>query len=135
MWRFVVALTIAAACGCGKDTKEPTKGATTSAEVGIYALVSLNGSAVPASISEGGTQIAVISGTLTLGAGGTVRISTTFRISPGAAPMTNEVSGNYSMQGNTLTFSYTNGGRNTGTLDGNTLKMLNEGVVWLYQRA
>jgi hypothetical protein len=135
MWRFVVALTIAAACGCGKDTKEPTKGPTTSAEVGTYALVSLNGGAVPTSISEGGTQVEVISGILTLSAGGTVRISTTFRISPGAEPVTNVVNGTYSMQEKTLSFSYNNGGRNTGTLNGDTLQMLNEGVVWLYQRA
>ena len=130
MWRLAVALMIAAVCGCGKGTTEPTTGG----EIGTYVLVSLNGRAVPTSISEGSTQIEVISGTLTLGAGGTVQAGTTFRPSPEAAPVTNEVSGTYSMQGNTLTFSYTNGGRNTGTLNGNTLQMLNEGVVWLFQR-
>ena len=134
MWRFVVALMIAAVCGCGKETTKPNTGPTTGAEGGTYTLLSLNGSALPASISEGSTQVEVTSGTLTLGAGRTVRMSTTFRTGPGAAPVTNEVSGTYSMRGNTLTFSYTNGGGNTGTLNGNTLQMLNEGVVWLFQR-
>jgi hypothetical protein len=128
---LVVLVCCLPACG-GNNT---TTGATTAAEVGTYALVSLNGRALPTSIPEGSTQIEVISGTLTLGSGGTVRTSTTYRSSPGATPVTNEVSGTYTMQGSTLSFSYTNGGRTTATLNGNTLQMVNEGVVWLYQRA
>jgi hypothetical protein len=124
------------ACGGSNTTTGPSiTPSTTGAEVGTYALVSLNGRSLPTNITEGGTQIEVISGTLTLGGGGTVRTSTTYRSSPGATPVTNEVSGTYTMQGSTLSFSYTNGGRNTGTLSGNTLQMVNEGVVWSYQRA
>lgn len=123
-----------AAWGCGGGATGPTSGPTSGTEVGTWVLVSLNGRALPTSISEGSSQVEVISGTLTLGPGGVVRISTTFRPSPLAAVVTNEVSGTYSMQGSTLSFSYSNGGRNTGTLNGSALQMTNEGVVWLYQR-
>jgi hypothetical protein len=135
MWRFASALTMAVAWGCGGGggSSGPTT-RTTAAEIGTYALASLDGRALPASIAEGGAQVEVISGTLTLGAGNSVGISTTFRPSPGAATQTREVSGTYRLQGSSLTFSYTNGGGNTGTLNGDTLQMTNEGVAWLYRR-
>jgi hypothetical protein len=121
------------ACGGsgGPSSPSPT---TTSAEIGTYALASLNGRPLPTTISEGSTQVEVLSGTLTLGAGNGLRVSTTFR-SSGGAPVTQDVSGTYRLQGSSLTFSYTNGGANTATLTGDTLQMTNEGVVWLYRRA
>ena len=133
MRRFLVASAIATVCGCGSGSSGPT-GPTTRSEAGVYTLVSLNGQALPTSVAEGGRQIEVVSGTLTLGSDHTVRVSTSYRLSPGAAPATNEVSGTYSIQGDALTFSYSNGGRNSGTLDGDTLRVTNEGVVWTYRR-
>ena len=133
---LAVLMSSLSACGGNNATTGPTMTTpTTGVEVGSYALISLNGGALPTSIPEGSTQIEVISGTLTLAAGGTVRTSTTYRSSAGATPVTNEVSGTYTVQGSTLSFSYSNGGRTTATLNGNTLQMVNEGVVWLYQRA
>jgi len=136
MRRLGAVLAVAAMCGCGGggDAAGPTTVATAS-EVGTYVLVTLNGRSLPTTIPEAGTSIEVISGSLTLAADRTVRVSTTYRSAAGAAASTSEVSGTYSLQGSTLTFSYSNGGRNTATLSGATLQMLNEGVTWLYQKS
>lgn len=133
---LVVIGSLALVGSCGGGGSSPSAPSpTTGAEVGTYALLSLNGIALPTSISEGSIQIEVTSGALTIGVGNTVRTSTTFRPGPGAAPVTNEVSGTYSIQGSTLSISYSNGGRSTATLNGGALQMVNEGVTWLYRRA
>jgi len=121
-------------CGGGSSSATPV-GPTTPPAVGAFALQSLDGRVLPTSISEGGRQVEVLSGELALGANGSIRISTVYRTSPGGPATTTEVNGSYTAQGNSLSFSYTNGGRNTGTLNGDVLQMVNDGVVWLYRRA
>lgn len=103
-------------------------------EAGTYALISVDGGALPTSVPEGDSQIEVVAGTLTLGSGRTVRVSTSFRPSPGAAIATAAVSGTYTIAGDAMTFSFSNGGSSTGTLSGNSLAFLSQGLVWLYQK-
>ena len=131
MRRIAMAVALACVCGCGGDTAGPSTGA----ELGSYSLVSLDGRAVPTSITDAGHQIEVLSGALVLSTGQKLRLTTTARPSPGATPVSNEVTGTYSLKGNTFTFTYSNGGRNTGTLSGNTIQMLNEGVAWLFRKS
>jgi hypothetical protein len=131
MWRIVFAVTLACMCGCSSDTAGPNAGA----ELGTYSLVLLDMQGLPASIMEGGQEVEVLSSSLILSTGRRLRMTTTFRPSPGATPVSNEVTGSYTLKGNDFTFTYNNGGRNSGTLNGNTIQMLNEGVVWLFQKS
>ncbi len=134
MWRMILVLLVMAACG-GTSPAGPAAVAATGDEVGTYTLVSLNGAAVPAPATEGPAGTQVLSGTLTLGQGGTVRVTVVFQI-PGETPSrTSDVTGSYRRSGNALTFSYSNGGSNTGTLDGKDLHFLNEGSTWLYRKS
>ncbi len=131
MWRLVLALALGAVCGCRNDTTGPTSGP----EAGIYALIAVDGRALPTNVSEGGTQIEIVSGTLTLGSGRSVRMSTSYRPSPGAAIVTTEVNGTYAIDGTAMSFSFSNGGSGSGTLSGGDCAFLNEGLVWLYRKS
>lgn len=130
MQRLALAsLTALLSLSCSKDSSS-TPSSIAATEVGIYTLQTLDGRALPTSISEGGTLVEVTAGTLTLGAGGSLQVSTTFRLTAGASPQTQVVSGTYRLQGSSLSFSYTNGGANSGTLNGSALLMTNNGVLW-----
>jgi len=131
MWQILMTMAFAWVCGCGGDPASPSP----DAELGNYSLVSLDGRVVPTSIGEAGGEVEILSSILILSTGRKLRMTTTFRPSPGATPVSNEVTGSYTMQGNAFTFSYSNGGGNTGTLNGDTLQMPNEGVVWLYRKS
>ena len=130
MWRMLIAVMLTAVCGCGGDTTS----ADPDEELGIYNLVSLDGRAVPTSITEGDWQVEVLSSTVTLSAGRKLRMSTTYRTSPGATPVSRELTGSYTIKGNALTYTI-DGKTNTATLNGDVLQMLIEWVVWLYRRS
>ncbi len=92
-------------------------------------LVSVNGNAVPCDFAAA----RITAGALTFGAGGTVRIVTSFTVNGQA--QTTDVSGTYTRSGNSFTMHYANGGANTGTLSGTSFTMMNEGVAWVYTRS
>lgn len=58
-----------------------------------------------------------------------------FRVTGQTAWVTNDLSGHYTRQGSALTFTYVNGGANSGTLSGDTISMTNENVVWTFRRS
>lgn len=127
--RFVRALAIVVACACGAaDVSAPTP-----SEVGSYALRTLDGSALPTTIMEGATPVTVTSGSITLSSGGGLQFSVVFQLS-GQAATTNNLGGQYTRQGASLSFAYSNGGANTGSITGDTLRMTNEGVMWMFVR-
>ncbi len=130
MWRFILVLLACTACG-GKDPAAVTPAGD---EVGSYALVSLNGAALPATVAEGGTQMVVRSGSLTLQQGGKLLSDVSFRVGTDSTWRSNPLTGTYQRQGNTLTFSYSNGGAMTSTLAGSELQFVNEGVTWHFRK-
>lgn len=129
MWRLIFVLAAVAACG-GSPTA-----AGSGDEVGTYTLVSIDGNALPATLTHGGVQATVVSATLILGTGGTVQMSTRFRLPPDTTTIPQNVSGSYQRSGSVLTFSYANGGANTGTVAGSDLRFLNEGASWLFHKS
>lgn len=131
MWRIPMVVTLAFVCACAGDPASPNTGA----EFGTYSLMALDDRPVPTSIPEAGGQVEVLSSTLILSAGRKLRMTTTFRPSAGATPISNELTGSYTLHGNAFTFTYSSGGRNAGTLDGDTIRMQNEGVVWLFRKS
>ena len=93
---------------------------------GVYALVSVNGKNVPTSVSHEGTALQVRSGSFTIKADGTCGTKTIF-VPPNAAETTQEVNATYTKEGSNLTMQWQGAGTTTGTVDGNTFTMENEG--------
>jgi len=107
--------------------------ATGSDTTGVYVLVSVNGNRVPASVSHDGVVLQVRSGTFAINADGTCGTKTVF-VPPSGSASTNEVSATYAKAGSKLTMQWQGAGTTTGTLEGNTFTMENEGMVLVYRR-
>ena len=71
-------------------------------------------------------------GAFTLSADGACRSRTTFLVSGQGA--TRDIACTYGREGAKLTFTWTGAGVTTGTVDGKTLTMDDEGVVLSYKR-
>jgi hypothetical protein len=100
---------------------------------GVYALVSVNGSHVPASITHEGVAVQVRSGTFTISADGTCSTKTVF-VPPNGTEVAREVSATYTKDGSKLTMAWKGAGRTTGTIQDNTFTMNNEGMVLEYKK-
>ncbi len=100
---------------------------------GVYALVSVNGNPVPASISHQGTALQVRSGTFTIIADGTCSSKTIF-VTPSGTEVAREVSATYTKDGSRLTMEWKGAGETFGTIQGNTFTMDNEGIVFVYSK-
>ena len=100
---------------------------------GVYALVSVDGKPVPANITHEGTALQVRSGTFTINADGTCSTTSVF-VPPSGTEITREVSATYNREGAKLNMQWKGAGRTTGTIDGNTFTMENEGMVLAYKK-
>ena len=114
---------------CKPDAKVAGGGDPT----GVYALVSVNGNPVPASVSHEGAKLQVRSGTFNINADGTCSTKTVF-VPPSGSEVTREVSATYTQTGSKLTMRWKGAGTTTGTIDGNTFTMNNEGMVFVYRK-
>ena len=100
---------------------------------GDYVLVSVNGNKVPASVSHDGNALQVRSGSFTIKADGTCSTKTVF-VPPTGTEATREVSATYTKEGSKLTMQWQGAGTTTGTVEGNTFTMDNEGMVFVYRK-
>lgn len=100
---------------------------------GVYALVSVDGKPVPATVSHEGAALQVLSGTFTISADGTCSTKTIF-VPPSGAEVTREVNATYSKNGAQLTMQWKGAGTTVGTIDGKTFTMDNEGLVFVYMK-
>lgn len=100
---------------------------------GLYALVSVNGTQVPATIDHDGTALKVNSGTFTINADGTCSTKTVF-VPPSGIEATREVSATYTREGSKLTMQWKGAGTTTGTVEGKTFTMNNEGMLFVYRK-
>jgi hypothetical protein len=96
-------------------------------------LVSVNGNAVPASVSHDGTALQVRSGSFTIKADGTCGTKPVF-VPPSGSEATREVSATYTKEGSKLTMQWQGAGMTTGTIEGNTFTMDNEDMVFMYKK-
>jgi hypothetical protein len=115
--------------GCKQEAKVANGGGPS----GVYALVSVNGNKVSASVSHDGTKLQVRSGTFTLNADGTCGTKTVF-VPPSVSEVMREVSATYTKEGSKLTMQWKGTGTTTGTIEGNTFTMDNEGMVFVYRK-
>jgi len=100
---------------------------------GVYALVSVNGSNVPASVSHDGNALQVRAGTFIIKADGTCSTKNAFVLGPGSE-VNREVTATYTKDGSKLTMQWKGAGTTTGTIEGTTFTMNNEGMVFVYRK-
>ncbi len=101
--------------------------------VGTYALVSVDGNKVPCAVKHDGHELTVKSGTFIISADGTCKSKVTFG-TPAGQDATREVKATYTREGPKLTMQWEGAGTTTGTVQGDTFTMNNEGMVFTYRK-
>jgi hypothetical protein len=115
------------------DTKTVAATAADINPVGTYALVSVDGNKVPCTVQHEGHALAVQSGSFTIKADGTCSTKTVF-VPPSGTEATREVSATYTKEGSRLTMQWQGAGTTTGTMEGSTFTMDNEGMLFVYRK-
>ena len=100
---------------------------------GVYTLVSVDGSPVPAKVTHGGHAMEVRSGALTFEAGNACATRTAFALT-GGKEIVREVQATYTRSGAHLKMKWKGAGTTTGTLEGETFTLENEGMKFVYRR-
>ena len=100
---------------------------------GSYALVSINGTPLPFTVTHEGPGIQVTSGTFTIRADGTCASVAVFLMPSGQA-QSREVSATCTRDGSRLTMQWQGAGVTNGTIEGDTFTMDNEGQLFLYRK-
>jgi hypothetical protein len=101
---------------------------------GTYTLVSINGTALPFTVTHEPPGVRVISGTFVINPDGTCSSRIAF-VLPSGESMNREVNATWTREGHRLTMLWQGAGSNTGTLDGDTFTMDNEGQLFAYRKA
>ena len=97
---------------------------------GHYALISVDGKPVPATVQHEGHVLTVKSGAFLINSDGTC-VSQIF-MSGRDVPI--EVKAAYTLQGGTLAMKWQGAGTTAGTVEGDTFTMENEGMVFVYRK-
>jgi hypothetical protein len=122
-------LTVLAWAGC----KQNVKVATDADPVGTYTLVTVDGNKVPCALQHQGHNLTVKSGTFMINPEGTCTSTVVFG-PPSGGEAVREVRATYTRQGSKLTMQWEGAGTTTGTTEGKTFTMNNEGMVFTYAR-
>jgi len=100
---------------------------------GSYALVSINGTNLPFTVTHEPPGVRVTSGTFTIRPDGTCGSASAFVLPSGEA-QSREVSATYTRDGSKLTIQWQGAGVTYGTVEGDTFTMENEGQLLLYRK-
>lgn len=122
-------LTVTVLAGCAQQRKV----AEDINPVGAYALVSVDGKNVPCVVDHEGHSITVKSGTFDIKADGTCVSKVAFAV-PSGGDVSRDVEATYSRTGAKLVMQWKGAGTTTGTVDGDTFTMNNEGMVFAYRK-
>jgi len=115
------------ACNQGSETAEPSD------HTGTYSLVSIDGNELPYTPSHAGGAPQVLSSTLTLNADGTFHMSMSYGTESGN-PVSREFNGTYTREDSSFRLQWEGAGVTTGTLEGDTLTIDNEGLLFAYRK-
>ena len=113
--------------------KQEAKIAANLNPVGTYTLVSVDGSKVPCTAQHEGHTLAVKSGTFAINSDGTCSSKVIFSV-PLGGDTSREVKASYTREGSKLTMQWEGAGTTTGTVEGDTFTMDNEGMVFTYHK-
>jgi hypothetical protein len=118
---FLLALPLAL-IACGSDSNANT-GPTLASLAGVWSLQTVNGQALPFTLSSaGGVKVELLSQVATVAANGTFAQVTTTRTTVNGTATTNALpsAGTFSLSGNLITVTVTGSGNATGTLNSST---------------
>jgi len=101
--------------------------------VGSFDLVSVDGHKVPYTVQHEGSSLTVKAGIFIINADGTCSSKVVFS-PPSGDEASREVKATYIRQGPTLTMKWEGAGTTTGTVEGDTFTMNNEGMIFTYRR-
>jgi hypothetical protein len=113
--------------------KPDAKVATATDATGVYTLVAVDGKQLPASVSHDGAALQVRSGRFAIKSDGTCSSHLVF-VTPSGAESSREASAIYTQEGAKLSMQWKGAGKTTGTIEGNTFTMDNEGTVFAYRK-
>lgn len=114
------------ATGCTTKTESVAVDPT-----GTYALVSVDGKALPCSVQHNGS-VTIKSGEFNINGDGTC--SSKIILTTNGKEVTQEVKANYTRDGSTLLMKWERAGTTKGSVQGNTFTMNNEGMVFAYRK-
>jgi hypothetical protein len=100
---------------------------------GTYALVSVDSNKVPCAVQHEGAKLTIKSGTFIINADGTCSSRMVFT-PPSGRDATRDVNATYTRQGSTLTMKWKGAGMTTGSVEGDTFTMNNEGMIFAYRK-
>ncbi len=102
--------------------------------VGTYTLVSINGNALPYTMTHEPPGVSVTSGTFTINADGTCNSMMVF-VPPSGQTMSRQVGATWARNGSKLTMTWQGAGMTTGVIEGDMFTMDNEGQLLAYRKA
>jgi hypothetical protein len=107
--------------------------AQASAHTGTYTLVAIDGNELPYTPSHVGGAPEIRSSTLTVDSDGTFTATMTYGM-PSGDVISRDFSGTYTREGSIFSLQWTGAGRTSATLEGSTLTMDNEGMLFSYRK-
>lgn len=125
--------------GCKNDATvaaDPKPVAAAAADVnpvGTYTLVSVGGDKVPCTVQHEGHTLTVKSGAFIINPDGTCSSKVVFS-PPSGGDATREVKATYTRQDSKLTMQWEGAGMTTGTVEGGSFTMNNEGMIFAYRK-
>lgn len=121
----ILVVMLVASTGCQETAK------TNAIDIaGVYALVEVDGASIPATVSHGGHDVIVHSGSFTINPGGTCSSEVIF----GPQKSTRLTKATYTQAGSTLNMKWKGAGRTKGNIKGDTFTMNNEGMILVYKK-
>ncbi|MCP4451350.1 MAG: hypothetical protein GY809_07810 [Planctomycetes bacterium] len=128
-----IAVCLVCVCCLASCTPTDVDGPEENDPVGVYTLITVNGSTLPATVSHGDHEVKVRSGVFTINADGTCTSKTVFGPPSGDKEISREVNATYTQEGSTLNMTWQGAGKTKGIVEGHTFTMNNEGMMFLYQ--
>ena len=122
-------LTVLVWAGCKQDAKV----AADINPCGTYTLVSVDGNKLPCTVKHEGAAPTIKSGAFTINSDGTCSSKVNFSL-PSGGDTSREVKASYTRQGSKLTMQWEGAGTTTGTVEGDTFRMDNEGMIFAYHK-
>jgi hypothetical protein len=130
IWSSLIGVSLALVASCQKD--QPAAAAAGDVS-GLYRLVSVDGKKMPAVITHEDAKLEIRSGSMTINNDGTCLSKMVF-VPPSGTEGTREVNATYTRNGAKFDMEWKDAGKTTGTLEGSTFTMNNEGMVLVYRK-